>query len=210
MKYRVISTGSKGNAVLYSDHYLVDCGVNYAKLKGFDIRLVMLTHIHQDHFNKRSLQALQDSNPRIRFVCCEWLKSPLEDLGIKNIDVLEIGKWYDFGPIQICPIRLYHDVPNCGYRMIIFGEKVLHATDTKTLEGVIAKDYDLYAIEHNYDEDTIEQVIKEKINRGEYSYEKGAINSHLSFQKAKEFFEKNRKVNSKILKLHMSSRYEEV
>lgn len=210
MKYRVISTGSKGNAVLYGDHYLVDCGVSYQKLKGFDIHLVLLTHIHHDHFVKRSLQALQDANPKIRFVCCSWLKTPLEEIGIRNIDVLEIGRWYDFGPIQICPVMLYHDVPNCGYRMIVYGQKVIHATDTKTLDGITAKGYDLYAIEHNYDEDTIEQHIREKIDRGEYAYEKGAINAHLSFQQAKTFIEENIKPGSLVIELHKSSRYEEV
>lgn len=33
-------------------------------------------------------------------------------------------------------------------------------TDTKTVEGISAKNYDLYLVEGNYDEDEIEERIK--------------------------------------------------
>ena len=40
------------------------------------------------------------------------------------------------------PIKLYHDVPNCGYRIFINDKKIIYMTDTKTLEGITAKNYD--------------------------------------------------------------------
>ena len=37
------------------------------------------------------------------------------------------------------------------------------------MEGIKAKDYDLYAIEHNYDETTIDEEIADKLSRNEYA-----------------------------------------
>ena len=42
------------------------------------------------------------------------------------------------------PIRLYHDVKNYGLRIFYEKEKIIYITDTKTVEGIVAKDYDLY------------------------------------------------------------------
>ena len=68
----------------------------------------------------------------------------------RNIDVLQIGTRYDYKLFKIVPIKLYHDVPQCGYRVLFDNYKVIYATDTKTLEGITAKNYDLYLIEGNY------------------------------------------------------------
>lgn len=64
-------------------------------------------------------------------------------------------------------------------------------TDTKTVEGISAKNYDLYLIEGNYDEDEIEERIKEKQQDCKYVYEFRAKDSHLSKQQASEFLLNN-------------------
>ena len=50
IRYSIIATGSKGNAVKIDD-ILIDCGVSFKKLKDVYkyIRLVLLTHEHSDH-----------------------------------------------------------------------------------------------------------------------------------------------------------------
>ena len=47
-KVKVISTGSKGNAVLLNDEILIDCGVPFRELEPYckGLRLVLLTHVH--------------------------------------------------------------------------------------------------------------------------------------------------------------------
>lgn len=204
MKYKIIQTGSKGNAVVYED-VMIDCGISYSKVP-HNIKLILLTHIHKDHFNTYTLIRLSMTRD-IQIACCEWLSEKLTELGI-NHDVLDIGKTYDYEFCKVTPVQLYHDVPNCGYRLYIGDEKIFHATDTFTLDGISAKGYDVYGIEFNYDDETIYDLIREKESRGEYSYEKGAINSHLSFQKAQAFYDTNKKESSVLLKLHISSRYE--
>ena len=68
----------------------------------------------------------------------------------------------------------------------------------------LAKNYDLYALESNYNEDEIYDLIESKEEKGQFAYQKGAINSHLSEQKARDFFFKNKGENSQLIRLHES------
>ncbi len=212
MIYKIISSGSKGNAVIYHNTILVDCGISFIKLKPYikEIQIVLLTHEHKDHFNAVTIKRLAKERPTLRFACGGFLQEKLQDLEVKNIDVLSVGKLYNYGSFMVSPIILYHDVDNYGYRIFKDNYKIIHATDTNTLDGISAKNYDLFAIEQNYDETTIDDEIAEKIKNGEFAYEIGAKNSHLSFQQAEAFIEANRKETSEILKLHISHKYDEI
>ena len=202
---KVISSGSEGNAVIYNNAIMVDCGVSLKALEAVkrSLKIVLLTHKHSDHLKIRTLQRLQAERPTLRVACGDFL---LEELPcIKNIDVLQVGKIYDYGAFKVSPVKLYHDVPNFGWRIFLpNGQKIFHATDTVHLEGITAKGYDLYAIEHNYCEEYIQQAIEEARARGEYTHAYGNINTHLSIQQARAFIEANRKESSEVLELHKS------
>lgn len=203
--YNVISTGSKGNCVIYHGSIAVDLGVSYKAIEPYkkEIQLVLLTHQHSDHFNISTIKKLAFERPSLRFACGGFLADKLQ--GIKNIDILESGRVYDYGTFKISPVTLYHDVLNFGYRIFKDGHKTIHITDTSHLEGITAIGYDLYAIEHNYNEDSIFESIESKEKKGEFAYQKGAINSHLSEQSARDFIFKNKKDSSQVLRLHESS-----
>jgi L-ascorbate metabolism protein UlaG (beta-lactamase superfamily) len=202
--YKVIKSGSTGNAVIYHNNIMVDCGVTFASVLPFlyDIQIILLTHVHKDHFNLKTLKKIQSERPTLRIGCGEWLENELK--GFKNVDIYEIGQIYDYNLFKISPIKLYHDVPNCGYRIFKDNTKIIHATDTAHLQGITAKDYDLYAIEHNYNEDTVYDIIEYKTLNGEFTHEKGAINSHLSEQQARDFIFKNAGTKYEVLRLHES------
>ena len=199
---KLIASGSTGNAVLYHGCILVDCGVPFASIKPYlnDIQIVLLTHAHGDHANPATLQRLNDGRPSIRFGCGAWMSDHV--YGFRNVDIFEVGQVYDYGSFQISPFKLYHDVPNCGYRIFKDGTKIFHATDSGHLEGITAKDYDLYCIESNYNEETIDDEIAAIEARGEFAYQKGVMNSHLSEQQADDFIYRNRADHSEILRLH--------
>ncbi|MEB3075045.1 MBL fold metallo-hydrolase [Capnocytophaga gingivalis] len=202
---KVISSGSEGNAVIYNNAIMVDCGVSFKALEAVkrSLKIVLLTHKHSDHLKIRTLQRLQAERPTLRVACGDFL---LEELPcIKNIDVLQVGKIYNYGAFKVSPIKLYHDVPNFGWRIFLpNGQKIFHATDTVHLEGITAKGYDLYAIEHNYCEEYIQEAIEEARANGEYTHAYGNINTHLSIQQARAFIETNRKESSEVLELHKS------
>lgn len=205
--YKIIASSSKGNCVLYHNSIMVDIGVPFTSIKPVlkYVQIVLLTHEHKDHINIETLKKLQFERPSIRIGCGEHMVKLLS--GLKNIDIYEINKTYDYGLFKIIPIKLYHDVPNFGYRILTDNYKIIHATDTAHLNGIEARNYDLFSLEHNYDEETINEIIKIKQSKGEFSYEKGAINSHLSEQQAKEFIFNNKGENYEVLRLHESTRY---
>jgi L-ascorbate metabolism protein UlaG (beta-lactamase superfamily) len=200
--YKVIASGSTGNAVLYHGSILVDCGVPYAFIEPYlnDIQIVLLTHAHGDHFNPATVKKLTENRPTMRIGGCVWMWKHLE--GFRNVDIYDPGELWDYGSFQISTFKLYHDVPNCGYRIYKDGKRIFHATDSGHLEGIEARGYDLYCIESNYNEETIDAEIQAIEARGEYAYMKGVMNSHLSEQQADEFIYKNKAEHSQILRLH--------
>lgn len=206
MNYNIISTGSKGNAVVLNDYILIDCGIPFKDLIDVynDLKIVLLTHQHGDHFHKATIRRLAKERPTLRFACCEWLVPFLVDCNVpkRNIDVLEIGKIYDYKAFKVSPIKLYHDVPNCGYRLFFGEKKAIYATDTHTLEGISAKEYDLYLVEANYENEELQGRINAKLESGQYCYELNVANRHLSKEQTDEFLLENMGVHSNYVYLH--------
>lgn len=203
----VVATGSYGNAVVLNEKVLIDCGTSYKKLQNYvnRISLVLLTHIHSDHFNKTTVKRIAKERPKLRFCCCKWLVKPLVEAGVptRNIDVLEIGKKYRYSDsLAVSPVKLYHNVEQCGWRIYIENEKAIYMTDTQTVEGISAKGYDLYLIEANYEDAELQKRIAEKMEQGEFAYEIQVPYRHLSKAQADKFIEDNKSENSRFIYLH--------
>lgn len=206
MNYNIISTGSQGNAVVVDEIILIDCGISFKALKDVykKLQIVLLTHIHADHFKRSTIKRLAKERPALRFGCCEWLANELVEAGVswRNIDVFEIGKVYDYEVFKVSPVKLYHNVQNCGYRIFANGEKGIYATDTGHLQGITAKDYDLYMIEANYTDEDLQERINAKLEAGEYSYELNVASRHLSHEQASEWLMDNMGEKSEYVFLH--------
>lgn len=206
MTYNVIATGSAGNAVVVNEFILIDCGVPFKALEGVykALKIVLLTHIHGDHFNRTTISKLAKERPTLRFACCEWLVAALVACNVpkRNIDVLKVGNVYDYKAFKIAPVKLYHDVPNAGYRIYVGEEKALYATDTGHLGGISAKGYNLYLIEANYADEEMQERIKQKQETGEYCYEKNVMWRHLSLEQASAFLLENMTDKSEYVFLH--------
>lgn len=126
MTCNVIATGSQGNAVVLDGTILLDCGVPFGALEEVcqNLSLVVLTHIHGDHFRPETIKRLAFLRPALRFLCPPWLHQPLSSLGIyeRVIDVASTayrlsygrlgGTWRDI-QFEMQPIP--HDVPNCAW-----------------------------------------------------------------------------------------------
>ena len=204
--YHVISTGSKGNAVLIHGIVLIDCGVPYKKIEPFlhQIKLILLTHIHGDHFKETTIRRIAAERPSIRFSCGRWLVDSLIKSGVpeRQIDVLEMDYQYDYGVVTVIPVRLTHDVPNCGYKLHFCDGKVFYATDTNNLNGIVAKNYDLYLVESNYTDEEIQSRIDSKKENGQYAYEYNVLRNHLSKAKCDDFIYRNIGPNGMYVYLH--------
>lgn len=190
MNYKIINSGSDGNAVLINGEILIDCGVSYKKISDYTkkLKIVLLTHIHCDHFNESTISMLAIKRPGLRFACGEWLKDKLIACGVaqKNIDILTFEQLYDYGLFKLSIFELFHDVPQCGYKIFANGKKLIYATDTKTLDGVEAKDYDIYLIEANYENE--EELMGRAVTS---DYAERVKNTHLSKEYAVDWLIKN-------------------
>lgn len=123
MDYEIVASGSKGNAVIIRKIILIDCGVSFKKLEPYykDLKIVFLTHIHSDHFNKTTIKKLAEERPTLRFACSSWLLVPLLECGVKrkNIDIVQVGTRMDYKRFKISAIKLYHDVPQIRLQDIL-------------------------------------------------------------------------------------------
>lgn len=219
MTYDILATGSSGNAVVINGEILIDIGVPYKTLErsGYipGLRLVLLTHAHSDHFKPATARRLHQERPALRWGCCEWMVMPLLEAGVDKrvIDVYqENGLFIYFGGLlHIQSIPTYHDVSNCAYKIFSASlnnvggcrlEKLFYATDTGTLEGIEARNYDLYLIEANHTEAEIAARTEEKLAKGEFAYEFRAARNHLSQEQAEKWLAANAGPNSEKLFLH--------
>ena len=207
MEYRIISTGSKGNAVILNDEILIDCGVPYKSIKPYvkGLKLVLLTHIHSDHFKPETIRALTNDRPTLRFGCGKWLLPSVIACGVRKtkIDIyIPNTKNQYTSDLQLIMIPLKHNVSNCGFKIHLNGEKIFYATDCNNLDGIDAPGYDYYMIEANYEDEEIWERIRQKEETGQYCYEYDVLNNHLSKQKADAFIKKNASENSKYIYLH--------
>lgn len=208
MDANVISTGSKGNAVLLDGRILIDCGVTYKELEPYvkGLELVLCTHQHGDHFKKSCIHRLAKERPGLRFACGNWMAPLLivEKVSPRKIDVIPENKWMEYPTIGVSVMRqnTIHDVPNCCWHINIDGEKAFYATDAATLEGITAREYDLYLIESNRSREELDRTIQEKRKNEEFVYEYRVIGTHLFEEQAREFIANNASENSRYIFLH--------
>lgn len=206
MRYDIIGTGSKGNAVVFEDYLMVDCGVSFKKLTPVykNLRLVLLTHVHRDHFNEATISRMALERPTLRFAAPEWLIGKLLVCGVykRNIDVVEPCRTYQYDSVTVSPFFLTHDVPNVGWKIHFdTGESLIYATDTSELPPL--PNYDFYFVESNYkNDDDLFQRIQEKQEKGEYCYEYRVQKNHLSEEYVTDWLYKNGNSNSRHVFLH--------
>lgn len=222
MTYEIIATGSSGNAVLINGNILVDCGVPFVKLGPYigKIKLVLCTHRHSDHFNPSTAKTLHYMRPGIRFLCAPEMAKDVINAGIdlRRIDIIDPGQKnrlcyyglaHDGRATFIEAFPLTHNVPNIGYKIQIGDERVFYATDTGTLDGITAKDYDLYLIEANHTKAGMLARVMKKLEAGEFAYEYKAAENHLSLEQATDWLLENVGPNSEYQFLHQHKGDEE-
>lgn len=121
MEYKIISTGSKGNAVVVNGRILIDCGVPFRRLESVyrDLDAVLLTHIHSDHFQPKTLARLAAERPSLRFFACPWLGPDLQNAGVplRQITITTPDRWYDTGYCFVKACETKHNVRNCCWHI---------------------------------------------------------------------------------------------
>lgn len=206
MNVEIVQTGSSGNCVIIDKTICLDCGVSFKKLRTHlnDLQLVFISHAHADHFNDSTISRLHKYRPSLRFCGNIDVAGHLLEIGVKmrNIDLLEEGKTYDYGFAKIEPFQLYHDKLNHGLKIYKDAQKAIYIVDTGHLDGIEAKDFDIYLVEANHTQVEIEERVQEKIAAGEYAYEVRAAKYHLSYEQTADWLVKNMGQNGIWYPLH--------
>ncbi|MEB5757438.1 MBL fold metallo-hydrolase [Mammaliicoccus sciuri] len=204
MNYKIISSGSKGNAVIIND-VLVDCGVAFKTLKDelYDIRYLLLTHIHSDHVKAGTLKSIKTKFPHITIIGNYQVH---ESYGVDLI--INAGFPLNTEDYIFNAFECNHDVITYGfYWQTNENEDVFYATDTSDLNNVEkGLLFDYIFVESNHDHYKLEATRNNTVTRGYDPYLSGK--RHLSTQKAKEFYLFHRKHRDvPFIELHKSERF---
>jgi len=206
IEYSIVSTGSVGNCVVLDTRVMVDAGVSYVKVEPYmeKLKLLLLTHQHSDHFKPSTVRRMAFEKPKLRIGCPPYMAGLLVDAGVaKNqIVVMRQNLMYGFGICNVIPFSVFHDVPNVGYKIHFPNCRVFYATDMGHLNGIVAKGYDLYLVEANYEDDEIKARMDAKIAQGIYPYEQRALRYHMSKAKCNDWLVKNMGAQSEYAYLH--------
>lgn len=210
MKYNIIGSSSKGNAIIVEDKILLDCGVTYIKLKSYlkDIKLIFISHVHKDHLLPTTIKHIAYNYPTIKFLTgSEEVVKKLVECGVnkKSIFILKPRKKYDLGLIKAKLEPLEHDTPNYALMFEYGLKKCAYIVDTASVENIEAKNYDLYLIESNYKDEILEYHKQMCENEDEMYYLDRVDKTHLSYSKANDFLLNNMGSNSQFEYIHQSA-----
>lgn len=203
INYNIISSGSKGNCVII-ENIMFDCGVPFANIKEhlYNIKYLLITHIHTDHVNKSTYNRIRKEFPHIQVIANYEVHQEHEVDIISNHDYPVITKDYTF-----IPFELKHDVLCQGYSFVINGQAIIYATDTNNLDNAIIDKYDYLFLESNHDIKKLNAVRGRNGKRYGYNVYVNGLR-HLSTQKCMEFYYLNRRSRDSVLvELHKSSRF---
>ena len=216
MKYNIVGSSSKGNCIIIDDILALDVGIAYSKIKPFlkNIKLIFISHDHQDHLNKQTIKQIAYNYPTIKFVTGSiFVVQELASVGVlpQNVYVLEKGKKYDLGLLFVKLEELYHDTPNYALKWQINDKKGVYITDTCKVDHIFALNYDLYLIESNYNKDLLQEHIDNCDDENMLYYLHRVPKTHLSDTQCNDFLISNMGENSEYEKIHKSSyNYKEV
>lgn len=143
-------------SALVSGSILIDCGphiLNSLKVAGVDkngITDVMLTHLHSDHFDFNSFNALLEENPNLRLWCREDAVFPKEP----NCEIIRMKSFceYKVGEFSVTGVPANHSEYPQHLSFLKDGEKLFYGLDGawflgETVEFMKEKEYDVFVFD---------------------------------------------------------------
>ncbi len=212
--FKIIETGSHGNAVVIED-FMIDCGVPFKKVEKYlnGRKAILLTHRHADHINVSTVKHIYEYYPNILI----FGNQDVYDFLLENdivINKLELNEeitldFNDLSKVTIKPVFLYHDVENYGYLLKYEGflkeeEIIFYGTDTHTLEGINIPKCDKIYLECNYEDKTLYNSREENNKTGKFDYSIRVEYTHLSLRQWLDFCMKFLKDDGVAYAMHQS------
>ena len=202
LDYRVIQSGSSGNAVRIAD-IMIDCGIPYTRMRDelYKCKLLFITHKHSDHLNIRTYSAIKKNYRHIKTIANYDVATKITPDFILGDSPRKI-KTKNY---VITPFKVNHDVVTHGLTIAFRdGINVIYVTDSAGTDEWPKGKYDYLFLESNHDENILNLASGQH-----YGYDVFAISKrHTSKQEAKAFYYLNRKSkDSEFIELHKSQRF---
>lgn len=202
LKLKIFGSSSKGNCYELSSNgnsLLLDCGYkninhNFANVKG-----ILLSHQHNDHIG--AILNIKDLY-KGKFYSHSDVLDILPILDTYKVKINE-NESFKIDNFSILPFEVNHDAKNYNYLIkdSISNMKVLYLTDISNMNDFQFNDIDVFLIETNYNEDTVDYE-DFKIQR--------LIQTHSSLQETTDFLLNNINHNTKkIFLIHISRSQED-
>lgn len=215
----IISTGSKGNAVLIDNHILIDCGLSFKELKEYLSKTykIFITHRHSDHLNLAVLRQIKKHFPYlIKSIYLNedtynfLLNKDFKNFSEMNFNIIKNDDIIDFNILGVDyntrVFNLYHDVENYGFVFTKNNkETLLYATDTITMKDAPKELFDYILLEGNYDGDTLYETLMSEDSKVRYRASQNL--RHLSLQEFEAFIKTHSHKNTIAYQLHESGTY---
>lgn len=203
-EYKILSSGSKGNCVKIDD-ILIDCGIAFSKIKAeadlYNIKYLLLTHIHFDHIKPQTLLQILEMFPHIQIIGNHEVYQEYPICTIANAGFEIVTDDYIFNCFEAV-----HDVLCYGYYWTDKqGKKIIYCTDTGTMENAPDEKFDYIFLESNHDEKKLQAAFG--TGKGRYDpYLSGK--RHLSTQECKAWYYMHRRtIEAELIELHKSNRF---
>ena len=182
---------------------MIDCGVSFNKIKEhlYDVKYLLITHIHSDHIKPSTLHNIKKLFPKIQIIGNHEVHQ------IHGVDIIVNASF----PIEtehyiFTPFECEHDVLTYGFTWEHEGLSIIYATDTSSMKHAPNIEYDFFFIESNHCEKKVELILNQREKYGYDAYQ--GAKRHLSTQQAKTFYYTHRKNrDSQFIELHQSSRF---
>lgn len=181
-----IASSSAANCWVVNDNLMIDCGASKKQMMEAGLNLseitdCLISHEHQDHC-KAVKEILR------RAVNVYALPETIAAMSVKNnrhrIHVCRPHIKQQVGDYMVTLFEGHHDVPVVGFKIAYEGETLVYLTDTAycefTFDGLTS-----LIIECNYDPDTLEMNIKNRLIHPEMA--KRVIRTHFGLENVIEF-----------------------
>lgn len=158
--------------------------------------------------NLRTIKQVAHYYPNIKYLTGSIeVINKLYQNGVNQKDMIYISseKWYDIGALKIKLQKVVHDTDNYCLHFEYKDKKGIYIVDTASVDNIEAKDYDLYLIENNYQDEILEEHIANCDDSNKIFYLDRVKRTHLSKSKCDDFLIKNMGANSFYEYLHLSS-----
>ena len=211
MRIKCYATGSRGNFYTITDKknktLMMELGIPYYEILKqikqenislIDVQGIIVSHKHTDHL-------IEKNDEKFRMLRIPIIMPPNT---LEEEQNYPYNQWKRIKNFLVMPLKARHGSTNCNsYLIYVISENkyILFATDTTIIPKIKCK-IEVFMVEINYIEENVKALLQEDFENENQSlaYRNRALQTHMSLEKATEYFDSLKIKPFMILTLHHS------